>query len=549
MNTATLPPPIWTTCTTESLKTGTWRAALPVYQEPPSPCHLACPVDGRIAQWMQQAVARDWHGAWLTLTENNPFPATVGRVCHHPCEGACNRGGYDAPLSICALERHIGDVALAEGWRHEPAPIARKGRVAIVGGGPSGLSAAYQLRRRGYAVTIFESQPELGGLLRDGIPPYRLPRKVLDGEIERLLELGIEVRCGATVATPRHFERLRTEFNAVYLAMGAHRQKRLAQLDYGASWVMDSAAYLAKANAGAAPALGRRLAVIGGGSAAIDVARSARRAGCEVTLIALEREAQMPAQREEVVQALEEGVRLVDGALLRAAVRTPAGVALDCVRALFEAGPQRGEFRVTPIAGSEFTLAVDAVVPAIGQDPDLAAVQSFARADGALLWTDAAGATSVDRVFAGGDVTSTARFVTEAIGMGRRAAREIDRRLRARDTATADAEAAVPLSAINTFYHPRSERAPSAHLESAGRLQGNAEVQLGLETAQALAEAARCFSCGRCISCDNCYYYCPDMAIRRVAGGYEVVEDYCKGCGLCVQECPTGAIAMREERK
>lgn len=549
MNSITLPPPIWTTGTTEVLKTGTWRASLPVFQELPSPCHLACPVSGSIAQWMQQALARDWHGAWLTLTESNPFPAIAGRVCHHPCEAACNRAGYDEPLSICALERHIGDRALAEGWRHEPAPAARRERIAVVGGGPSGLSAAYQLRRRGYAVTIFEAQPMLGGLLRDGIPPYRLPRAVLDGEIARVLELGIEVRCGAPVATARQFGRLRADFDAVYLAMGAHRQKRLAQLDYAAPWVMDGAAYLLQANAGAPPALGRRLAVIGGGSAAIDVARSARRAGCEVSLIALEREAQMPAQREEVMQALEEGITLVDGALLRSASRTAEGVTLECVRANFEPGSLKGEFRVTPIAGSEFTLTADAVVPAIGQDPELAMLQSFARTEGPILWADAGGATSTDGVFAGGDVASTARFVTEAIGMGRRAAREIDLRLQARDAAGESAGKAVPLAAINTFYYPPAARAGRARLEPGERLRGHAEVELGLEAAQALAEAARCFSCGRCISCDNCFYYCPDMAIRRVPGGYAVAEDYCKGCGLCVQECPTGSIAMHEERK
>jgi NADPH-dependent glutamate synthase beta subunit-like oxidoreductase len=549
MNHAVLTPPIWTTGTTEALKTGTWRAALPVFQEPPSPCHLACPVDGRIAQWMQQAAARDWHGAWRTLTENNPFPAIVGRVCHHPCESGCNRGGYDAPLAICALERYLGDLALAEGWRHEPAPVARTGCIAVVGGGPSGLSAAYQLRRLGYAVTIFEVQPELGGLLRDGIPSYRLPRAVLDGEIARVLELGIEVRCGVSLATARRLGKLRAEFDALYLAIGAGRPKRLAQLDYAAPWVMDGSVYLLKANAGAPPALGRRLAVIGGGSAAIDVARSARRAGCEVSLIALERETQMPAQREEVVQALEEGVKLFDGALLRSATHSERGATLNCARADFEAGPLRGEFSVRPIAGSAFTLDVDAVVPAIGQDPELEAVHSLARAEGALLWTDASGATSAEGVFAGGDLASTARFVTEAIGMGRRAALEIDRRLQARDAAGKDAGKALSLDSINTSYYPHAARPASAHLEPGERLRGHAEVQLGLDAQQALAEAARCFSCGRCISCDNCYYYCPDMAIRRVDGGYAVAGDYCKGCGLCVQECPTGSIAMREERK
>ena len=549
MNSVALPPPIWTTGTTESLKTGTWRAALPVYQDAPSPCRLACPVGGEIAQWMDQARAGDWHGAWTTLTDNNPFPAISGRVCHHPCEAACNRGGYDAPLAVCALERYIGDLALAEGWRHAPVPVTRKERIGVVGGGPSGLAAAYQLRRLGYAVTIFEAQPELGGLLRDGIPPYRLPRAVLDGELARVLELGIEVRAGSPLAMAQHFERLRGQFDVLYLAMGARRQKRLAQLDYAAPWVMESAAWLARANAGAPPDLGARLAVIGGGSAAIDVARSARRAGCDVSLISLESEAQMPAQREEVLQAKEEGVTLMDGVLLRSASRTDGGVALECVRAHFESGPKSGEFRVTPIAGSEFTLMADGVVPAIGQDPELAPVRALLRADDALLWTDALGATSTEGVFAGGDVASTARFVTQAIGMGMKAAHEIDRRLQARQAAPEPAPRAPSLDAINTYYHPRAPRAENARLGSAERLRGHAEVQLGLAAEQALAEAARCFSCGRCIFCDNCFYYCPDMAIRRVPGGYAVDGDYCKGCGLCVQECPTGSIAMQEDRK
>ena len=549
MNSPLPTPPIWTTATTALLKTGTWRAALPVYQAPDSPCRQACPVNGGIAQWLQQARAGDWHGAWLTLTENNPFPAIAGRVCHHPCEAACNRGGYDAPLAVCALERHIGDRALDEGWRLAPGPVAREERVAVVGGGPSGLSAAYQLRRRGYAVTIFEAQPQLGGLLRDGIPPYRLPRAVLDGEIARVLDLGIEVRCGAPVATARRFERLRAEFDAVYLAMGASRPKRLAQLDYGAPWVMDASAYLLQANAGAPPALGRRLAVIGGGSAAIDVARSARRAGCEVSLIALEREAQMPAQREEVVQALEEGVTLVDGTQLRCATRNAQGVALDCARVDFQPGTHQGEFSVTPVAGGEFTVMADAVVTAIGQDTELALLQSFARIEGALLWTDAGGATSAERVYAGGDLASRARYVTEAIGMGRRAAQEIDRRLQGRAAQGDGAGPALPLNSINTHYFPHAARAQSARLDSGERLRVEAEVELGLEAQQALAEAARCFSCGRCILCDNCFYYCPDMAIRRVPGGYAVDGDYCKGCGLCVAECPTGSIAMREECK
>ncbi len=548
MSALPLPPTTWTTGNTDVFKTGTWRSALPVYRNPPSPCHLACPVSGGIAAWIRQAAVRDWHGAWTTLTENNPFPAVAGRVCHRPCESACNRGGYDAPISICRLERFIGDLALAQGWRHPEVPVTRKERIAVVGGGPSGLSAAYQLRRRGYAVTIFEAQPQLGGLLRDGIPPYRLPRSVLEGEIRRILESGIEARTGAALATAQELERLRAEFDAVYLAMGARRQKRLPGLDYAQPWVMDGADYLAQANAGAAPALGRRLAVIGGGSAAMDVARSARRAGHEVRVLSLEREAQMPAQREEVVQAKEEGVAFLEGAMLRAAAADGAGgLELDCVRVLFEAGARPGEFRVTPVAGSEFVLAADAVVPAIGQDPELAPVRSLLDAEDALIRTDSRQATSLEGVFAGGDVASRARFVTQAIGMGREAAQQIDRMLQGRAAARASAEPALPLDAINTYYFPHAGRARDARLGARERLRGYAEVQLGLGIEQALAEAARCFSCGSCIFCDNCLDYCPELAVRRSDGAYAVDGDYCKGCGLCAEECPTGSIAMREE--
>jgi Pyruvate/2-oxoacid:ferredoxin oxidoreductase delta subunit len=244
-------------------------------------------------------------------------------------------------------------------------------------------------------------------------------------------------------------------------------------------------------------------------------------------VLSLESEAQMPAQREEVVQAKEEGVRLYDGALL-ISVSMNKALTLRCVRVQLK-GNNPLEF--TPIAHSDFYLDAEAVVPAIGQDPDLAPLRPLLDLDGALLRTDARRATSLSGVFAGGDVASSARFVTQAIGMGRDAALEIDRWLMEAAAAPKTSEPAVPLGAINTFYYPHAER------------------QAVLSIEQALAEAARCFSCGRCTFCDNCFQYCPDMAVRRVAGGYEIAADYCKGCGLCVRECPTGSILMQEETK
>jgi Pyruvate/2-oxoacid:ferredoxin oxidoreductase delta subunit/thioredoxin reductase len=377
---------------------------------------------------------------------------------------------------------------------------------------------------------------------------------VLDGEIARILALGIDLRCGESMATSEDFERLRTEFDAVYLAIGARCQKRLPRLDYTRPWVMDGADYLAQANAGAPPALGKRVVVIGGGSAALDVARTARRAGHDVTILALESAGVMPAQREEVAEALEEGIVLADGAMLAEAVDNGGtGLVLQCVRVRFEAGAARGQFTVTPIAGSEFSLAADAIVPSIGQDPELAPLSATLDIDGALVKADRHQATSMERVYAGGDVASMARFVTEAIGMGKRAAHEIDRVLRGRvEDGNADAGAAepiVPLAAINTFYYPAQARADEQRLPVTQRLASGAEVQLGFDLEGALAETARCFSCGTCIQCDNCVHYCPDLAVQRAAGGYVVLTDYCKGCGVCVEECPTGAMKMTEENR
>jgi NADPH-dependent glutamate synthase beta subunit-like oxidoreductase len=562
-----LPPTAWTTGTTEGLKTGTWRAAVPRYVSAPSPCHGACPVSGDIPLWIGRMRQRDFRGAFDILARNNPFPAISGRLCHHPCESACNRSGFDSALAICRLERAVGDRALAEGWKLGSPQPARAERIAVVGGGPSGLSAAFHLRRRGYPVTLLEASSELGGLMRHGIPSYRLPREVLDSEIARILDLGIDLRLGKALETPVAFARLRAEFDAVYLAMGAGRQKRLPSLDYAKPWAMDGKAWLQCANAGRPPALGPRMVVIGGGSAAIDVARSARRFGHEVTLLALESEREMPAQPEEKRQALEEGVKLVDGSMLvRVTEGSEAGLGLECVRVSLIAGAEPGLFRLEEIAGSAFRIEAHGVVSAIGQDPDLSPLDEALCTRGALLETDAAQRTSTPHVYAGGDVASMERFLTSAIGMGKRAALAIDASfsLGGREWLAEPAsggqepagrlcgpgvpsERPVPLAAIATFYYPKQAKPAERRLTAAERLQNHAEVALGLLPGEVLAEAKRCFSCGTCIFCDNCFQYCPDLAVRRLSGGYEVDGDYCKGCGICVRECPTGSMEMAEE--
>jgi NADPH-dependent glutamate synthase beta subunit-like oxidoreductase len=544
-------PTTWTTGSTEVFKTGTWRTALPHHIHAPSPCHQACPVNGDIAEWIGLARGRDFRAAWTVLTRHNPFPAIAGRICHHPCESACNRAGFDEAVSICKLERYVGDQAIAAGWRFEPPAQEREGHVAVIGAGPAGLAAAYQLRRQGWRVTVYEASAEAGGLMRHGIPSYRLARDVLDAEIERIVALGVELRCGDTLATAEQFERLRAAHDAVFVAVGAARVKSLPVLDYRQPWVMDGAAYLAAANAGAPPTLGESVVVIGGGSAAFDAARSARRAGHGVTILALESRAQLPAQHEEIEEALEEGISIIDGAMLRAVKATPAGLRIDCARVRFEAGAQRGSFRIEPLDGSEFSFRADAILSSIGQDPELSIFGDQLGEQGGLLVVDRGGATDATGVWAGGDVTSLARFFTEAVGMGQRAAHAIHCSLLGVDAAIEDlAEPAVGLASIATWYHPTAARTVAPRRLPSERMIDGLEAQLGLDIVHALAEAERCFSCGTCVSCDNCAIVCPDLAVRRVkGGGYEVLADYCKGCGLCVRECPTGAMTMVEERR
>ncbi|AMO25277.1 hypothetical protein UC35_05840 [Ramlibacter tataouinensis] len=540
-------PTAWTTGTTEVFKTGTWRAMLPLHVARPSPCHQACPVNGDIAQWIGHARAGDLRRAWEVLTVNNPFPAIAGRVCHHPCETACNRAAYDSAVSVCRLERAVGDEAIARGWAYEPPALERDGHIAVIGGGPSGLSAAYQLRRRGWRVTLYEARPQLGGVMRYGIPAYRLAREVLDAEIERIVALGVQVRCGTPMADTQALERTRASHDAVYLATGASRPKTLPQLAAGAGWWMAGTDYLARCAAGERPPIGPRVLVVGGGSAAMDVARSARRAGCEVTLLALEPRELMPAQPAELREALEEGVLLRDGAMLATVAEGPGGVSAPCMRVRFEAGAPGEPPRFIPVEGSGFTLETDTVLVAIGQDAELGAFAQLDAASG-LLRVDGTQRTNADKVWAGGDVASMMRFVTEAVGMGKRAAIDIDAQLRGSAAPSANRAPCVQADEIATWYHAPAARAAERVRGAADRLAaGDAEVQLALSPAEVRAEATRCFSCGSCTSCDNCFQLCPDLAIEHVDGGYRVLADYCKGCGVCVRECPTGSMLLQEE--
>lgn len=541
--------PLWTNSTSEARKTGTWRSALPEYQNIPSPCKGACPVDGEIATWLRQVTQIDHYGAWLTLMENNPFPAIAGRICHHPCQTACNRVQHDETVGICSLERFVGDKAISEGWSIPKPEVERTESIAVIGGGPAGLSAAYQLRRRGYQVTIYESREQLGGLLRYGIPAYRLDNSIVDAEVGRITDLGVKVHLGVEIMNSAALAKLKEDHDAVFLATGASRPKALPGLDYSQPYVQDSADFLAITNGGKTCELGENLLVIGGGSAAMDVARTARRLGRNVTVLTLESDENLPAQRTEVDEAREENVEFICGAMLKDVNSTKDGLILTCVRVEFQPGAAKGQFTTTEIEGSEFELRADAIIPAIGQDADLTRWQDVVPGDKGLIDTDQSWRTQTEGIFAAGDVASMARFVTEAIGQAKHAAVAI-----ARYVSPDEAKDPPPLlpeakfNVINTAYHSPDARHNQENLKVEVRLQSFDEVQIALSAEKAIAEAGRCFSCGTCIDCDNCYLYCPDMAISKLeGGGYVVNLDFCKGCGLCVAECPTGSIHMQED--
>jgi NADPH-dependent glutamate synthase beta subunit-like oxidoreductase/Pyruvate/2-oxoacid:ferredoxin oxidoreductase delta subunit len=385
--------------------------------------------------------------------------------------------------------------------------------------------------------------------MRYGIPAYRLSRDVLDAEIARIVDLGVEMHLGTRIDAAA-LKRLQVLHDAVYIATGATRPKGLSLLPAGAPWWSFGTDYLERCARGEPVPPAARVLVIGGGSAAMDVARSARRSGSEVALLALEPRDRLPAQGEELREALEEGIVLHDGAMLRAVTPDAGGLRLECVRVHFAGASPGAPPQVTPLPGSDFLLHVDHILVAIGQDADLSAFAGIDSANGVLA-ADRQQRTSAPSTWAGGDVAAVAaRFVTEAVGMGKRAAWDIDAALLKLTPQGTENLGATAADEIATWYHTPVPRARQQLRDAGERLtQAAIEVQLALTPAEVAREAARCFSCGTCTSCDNCFQLCPDLAIEKVDGGYRVLADYCKGCGICVRECPTGAMLLEEEAR
>lgn len=521
--------------------TGSWRTSRPVYVDRLPPCNNACPAGENIQSWLYYAESGDYEAAWRTLTVDNPMPAVMGRVCYHPCENACNRAQLDEAVGINSVERFLGDVAIRNGWRFAP-PLADSGkRVLVVGAGPSGLSAAYHLRRMGHAVEIREAGPFAGGMMRFGIPKYRLPRNVLDAEINRIVDLGVVIKLNTKV--DRIVANMQAgRFDAAFLAVGAHIGKRSFIPAGSAAKVLDAVSLLRSMEGEDKPLLGRRVVVYGGGNTAIDAARTAKRLGATEAIIVYRRTRdRMPARDFEVEEALQEGIMMK---WLSTIKRMDEGVLTVEKMQLDEKGfPQpTGKFE---------TLETDSLVLALGQDVDLSpldGVPGLEIKDGVVqvasnMMTGYAG------IFAGGDMVPSERTATVAVGHGKKAARHIDAWLRGAAYAPAEKHELASVDKLNAWYYADAPKTVRPMLEIARRQSTFEEVQGGLDETNALYEARRCLSCGNCFECDNCYGVCPDNAVIKLGPGqrFRFNYDYCKGCGVCAQECPCGAIGMVPE--
>lgn len=519
-------------------ETGSWRTERPVYVSMLPPCNKACPAGENVQAWLYHAEEGDYEAAWREIMVNNPLPATMGRVCYHPCQTACNRGQMDEAVGINAIERFLGDKAIEEGWNVtiDAAPSGK--HVLVVGAGPSGLSAAYHLRRLGHEVTVKDAGPMAGGMMRFGIPKYRLPREVLDAEIKRIEDLGVSFEFNAKV---ENVDDVADDFDAVFLAVGAHIGRHADIPAGGSAKVMDAVQLLADMEGEDKPMLGRRVVIYGGGNTAIDAARTAKRLGAEEAVIVYRRNRdRMPAHDSEVTEAEEEGIMMrwlstikhIDGGKL-----TVEKMELD------ENGfPQpTGEFE---------ELGADSVVMALGQESDLGLVERARdiEIEKGVVQVNSQMMTGRHGVFAGGDMVPSERTVTVAIGHGKKAARYIDAFLHGTEYHKPPITGDATYDRLTNWYYADAPHRVRAKIESARRSSTFDEVVQGLDQESALFEARRCMSCGNCFGCDNCFGVCPDNAIKKIKPGeYEFKYDYCKGCGICAEECPCGSILMIPE--
>ncbi len=524
------------------VRAGPVRERRPVYVDLLPTCNAGCPAGENIQAWLAHAQAGRHEEAWRELVQDNPFPAIHGRVCYHPCESVCNRANLDSAVSIHSVERFLSDLALERGWRLDPPPTSSGKRVLVIGAGPSGLSAAYHLTRLGHEVEIRDAGAEPGGMMRYGIPSYRMPREILDAELTRITALGVRIICEHRVEDLAAEQR-EGGFDAVFVAVGAHLSKRVDIPARDAARIVDAVSFLRSVASGERPVVGRRVAVYGGGNTAMDAARVARRLGADEALIVYRRtRAQMPAHVEEAEDAEREGVRIN---WLRTITAFDGPALTVEVMELDESGYPRPTGRFE-------TLAADTVILALGQQTDTAFLREVPgvefEPDGTVLVSSSL-MTGCPGVFAGGDMVPSERTVTVGVGHGKKAARHIDAYLRGAVAASPPKHELATFDSLHLWYFGDAARRQQPELAAGERVADFGEVVGGLSEEEATYEARRCLSCGNCFECDGCLGACPEVAVIKLGVGHRYKFDYdrCTGCGACFEQCPVHAIEMVPE--
>lgn len=525
----------------KSKGTGSIRKSKPEYVDFFPPCNNACPAGENIQAWLSLAQEGKIEDAWRKLTEQNPMAAIHGRVCYHPCENSCNRKDLDSSVSIHAVERFLGDEAIKNNWQFYPPKTLTGKKIMIVGAGPSGLSAAYHLRKLGHEVTIFEAGPVAGGMMNFGIPAYRMPRNILQAEIKRIENFGVKIVLNYKVQDILK-EKENGGFDAVFVAIGAHLAKKVNIPAQEASKILDAVSFLKEAdkNSDNKPLLGRRVAIYGGGNTAMDAARTAKRLGADEAMIIYRRDREhMPAHEFEADEALSEGVKIHWLSSIKN--METSSITVEKMQVVNGKAVPTGEYE---------TLEADSLILALGQEADtdfLKHIEGITfKEDGTTVEVNPSMMTGYPGIFAGGDMVPSERTVTIATGHGKKAARNIDAWLRNSTYEKPANNPLVTIEKLQIWFKTNAEKKAQQHLEIEKAVETFDEIVAGYTTEEAVYEAQRCLSCGNCFECDSCYGACPEGAISKngKGEGYTINYDLCTGCGVCAEQCPCHALDM-----
>ena len=541
------------------METGSWRNAEPFYIDHIPPCTFKCPAGNDISGFLRLTAEGKYSEAWKLILQTSPFPGICGRVCPHPCESECNRGDLGGKINIHSIEHFLADKCFNLEIAEPEIKYPDK-KIAIIGSGPAGLSCAWHLNHAGYPVTVFESHPKAGGMMRVGIPDYRLPKNILDREISAIERCGSEIRTGVKIGRDIDLASLSQDYAAVFIAVGNHSSRSLGIKDEDHPDVISGVELLRRIAFGENPEIRGKVLVVGGGNTAMDAARSAHRLGADVKVIYRRTRQEMPAIEEEIDECLAEGIPL-DFLTAPVGIHSKDGkiTGVECIRMKLGDPDSSGRRRPVPVEGSEFNIPADQIISAIGESPDISFVSNGLKIENWGIPADDFGITNVPGIFAGGDASTGEGTVTHAIGSGRRSAIAIKKYLEGESISPLDklppslvhvSPQITRFEDLNTAYFDFQFRIDADYLHIHDRKGNFSEIVSVMDESLALQEAQRCFSCGICVGCDNCYVFCPDAAVSHgdEPGKYIIDLKHCKGCGLCAEECPRFCIELKPVR-